>query len=575
MRLTTAIILPSAGLAVLGIVTHLGLLAGARTMDVSAAPASDVSVTPLVGLVAGAIALHGAASVAVLAIVVHRIGLLNRIIETMPSMMTDLLGGGAVPEAGARRDALGAAIRGLARIARSIRLQLDSVDELERLALTDPLTGLPNRRGLLAFVDRANADSATWGDTVRIGVMHIDLDHFKAINDRHGHDAGDNVLREAARRMATAIRDSDILARVGGDEFVIVAPGIAALGDLDRLARRIREQIGRPLYYGEKVCTVSASIGIALGGRRTPAIDAKRLLINADMALIKAKAEGRNRSVVYTAALASETTARERHVDALSDGIARRAFVPLFTPVHDLRNGSIESLSLEVLWQRDPEDAIVQQDFAAHADEAGLSDDIFHTVWMRGLATLGAWRHQHGSLPRVVLRPSPLQLVAPEFRDRLSWMLDGHGLEPQNMALAVREGEICGRHADAVTRTLAGLSGAGYQIRLTKFGEAGAMLGTADRAGATALVCNAHDLLGKGPQPHAFLRGLPALGRSLGIPVVAEGVDTAPHSADLVQAGVVLQAGPRFGPPATVDNVHSLLSRPPIGTAGHIRELGA
>src|SRR5690606_13510105 len=162
-----------------------------------------------------------------------------------------------------RRDEFGAMVRELRLMADRMREMELSRAEMERMALTDPLTGLPNRRGLHDFLARhgrwrSDAD----GDP--IAVMTIDLDHFKTINDANGHEAGDFVLREATRRMSLVIRDSDILARVGGDEFVIIAQGVNSIAALERLAERVVRQFDAPIVFGDRWFPVSASIGAVL-----------------------------------------------------------------------------------------------------------------------------------------------------------------------------------------------------------------------------------------------------------------------------------------------------------------------
>jgi diguanylate cyclase (GGDEF)-like protein len=176
---------------------------------------------------------------------------------------------------------------------RRLSLKLEGArSAAEKRALTDPLTGLRNRRGLEEALDRLVASGQ------RFGVMRLDLDRFKAVNDTLGHAAGDAVLGAVARAIAAEVREEDIAARVGGDEFVLIFPGLTDTARLERLARRIIARIEEPMAFGAEVCQVSASAGIAvsLSCRRT---DSARILEEADQALYAAKRAGRGRAVVH------------------------------------------------------------------------------------------------------------------------------------------------------------------------------------------------------------------------------------------------------------------------------------
>ncbi|MEL7154288.1 MAG: EAL domain-containing protein, partial [Pseudomonadota bacterium] len=433
-------------------------------------------------------------------------------------------------------------------MAQKLRARLSENEKIERMAFTDPLTGLPNRRGLLAFLDMLAERTEDSGDDSKMGLVHIDLDHFKTINDTMGHDAGDTVLREATKRMSTAIRDSDLLARLGGDEFLVVATGIEHEGDLTRIADRLTDQFKSPIMYRERVCHVGVSMGLVLGGQRGRVRDPKRLLINADMALFRAKSQGRGQYAIFTSAMADEARQRNERSIALGKALQDDAFRPWFQPMLDLKDQSVTGLELLCRWHDEERGLVMPDGFIEDAEANSLMEEIGLRVLEHAISALQEWRLSGATVPTIHLNLSRTQLLSSSFVDRLSWTLDEANLPPGQFAIEIDERDCSERGSEVVFANTRRMRNLGLKAVLDNFGAEQANLTILARLGARMVKCNAamFERLLRDQSASEKVHSLAALENAadaFGILTGAKGVETLEQSDLLMAAGIHVQQG--------------------------------
>ncbi|MEL7470926.1 MAG: EAL domain-containing protein [Pseudomonadota bacterium] len=439
-------------------------------------------------------------------------------------------------------------------LALNIRERLLENEKIERMAFTDSLTGLPNRRGLLAFLDLLANKDHVWEDDGKIGLIHIDLDHFKAVNDTLGHDAGDFVLREATRRMSTAIRDSDLLARLGGDEFLIVATGIEYEADMTRIAERLITQFEAPITYGDRICRVGVSMGMVLGGQRGRVRDPKRLLINADTALFRAKSLGRGRFAIFNSDMAEEARRRNERAIALGNAIHSESFFPWFQPIVDCRTGETIGLELLARWHDAERGIVMPQDFMQDAEANSLMEDVGLQVLHRALEAIRNWHRASMPVPVLHLNLSRTQLLSGSFVDRLSWMLDDNNIAPERVAAEISEADCAFRGSDVAISNLGRLAHLGVGVVLDDFGARDGALRNISRVGAGTIKFNVPDLSNVAVGRREALMTVDVMSSlqrgasSAGLMVCAKGVESAATSTLLSDAGVWVQQGDYHAP---------------------------
>lgn len=455
--------------------------------------------------------------------------------------------------AGDPSDPVNALTREFEPFAKKVREKLRENEKVERLAFTDSLTGLPNRRGLLAFLDGLAEKDEIWKDDQKIGLIHLDLDHFKTINDTMGHDAGDMVLREATKRMSTGIRDSDLLARLGGDEFLVVATGLECEADLTIIADRLLAQFEAPMTYLHRVCHVGISMGLVLGGQRGRVRDPKRLLISADMALFRAKSEGRSRYAVFTSAMAEEARRQNERSIALSDALHCDAFRPWFQPMIDLHTNRVVGLELLARWHDPVRGVLMPNEFIEDAESISLMEEIGFQVLDRTLDSLRKWRAAALQVPTIHLNLSRTQLLSSSFVDRFSWALDEANVAPGDFAVEVDERDCGTRGSEVAIANVGRLRAMGVEIVLDNFGADHAALSNIRPLGARCVKCSPETLTKVfGEQSrNAQIRVLSALqagAEALGIVIRGNGVETSDQSTVFSEANILIQQGDHLAP---------------------------
>ncbi|HVM09767.1 MAG TPA: EAL domain-containing protein [Acidimicrobiales bacterium] len=425
-------------------------------------------------------------------------------------------------------------------------------------ATHDPLTGLPNRSILFEHLEEVL--SARRGDD-GIAVLFIDLDRFKAVNDSLGHDIGDRVLVAVARRLRSAVRPVDLVARLAGDEFVVVCSGLHGEVDAIGLADRISHEVSSPIALPGRDVIVTASIGIAQTGDAD--LTADQLLRDADMAMYRAKERGSDRIEVFGGSLRSAVRARLDLEHALRQAIMREEFRIVYQPVVDLSDGRPQSLEALVRWEHAGR-LISPADFIPVAEETGLIVPIGGWVLREACEQVAHWRRISPLLAGigVAVNVSMRQFADEAFVGVVAETLDATGLEPAALSLEVTESMLLD-DVDHGIRTLRDLKDLGVRLAIDDFGTGYSSLAYLRRFPVDILKIDRSfvEHLGSEPEEGAVLAAIVALGNALGLGVVAEGVETGLQVDELRRLGIEGAQGYYFARPARADEARPWVER--------------
>ncbi len=411
--------------------------------------------------------------------------------------------------------------------------------EIDRLAYFDPLTGLPNRR---LFSDRARQ---TLQMAVRIhaggALLLLDIDRFKTTNDSLGHTAGDEVLRETARRLQHEIGDSATIARLGGDEFAAVLPRCSPVEAM-HAAERLRHALAAPLRIAGMQIEVSTSIGISVFPQDGTDLD--RLLKNAEMAMYEAKRAGRAASRFFTTGMNDVIASRMQMESALRQALAARGLALHYQPKMHLDGSGCAGVEALVRWT-DPELGAVPPDrFIALAEECGLIGAIDAWVLETACAQLAAWQRAGVPVPSVSVNVSPLRFHSDDVPAHVRRLLSLHDLKPSALMLEVTERVMLSD--DERTRVdLRTLHEMGVRLSVDDFGTGFSSLGYLKRLPVSELkldksfVCD----LERDASDRALATAVIGIGKALGLQVVAEGVETPGQRELLIRAGCTVAQG--------------------------------
>ncbi|MFC6441590.1 EAL domain-containing protein [Bowmanella sp. JS7-9] len=428
--------------------------------------------------------------------------------------------------------------------------------ELETLANYDSLTGLPNRNLILDRIQHA-IEHATRRNQ-RLAALFIDLDRFKQVNDSLGHDAGDFLLLEIARRLKGALRVDDTVGRLAGDEFIVL---IEELGDADHLkslAQKITEEVDRPVDINGNQVSVSASVGIAMypDHANTPA----ELIKAADIAMYHSKSAGRNRFCFFTSEMNEEARVRLELESKLKQALSLQQFVNFYQPIVDIDSGKTVGLELLLRWHLDGE-TISPVRFIPMAEELGLIVPLTFAAIKRGLVDLAQWRQQ-GFTPYLSVNLSALHLEKGINPAEFDQLLAEHGLTPECLRLEITESALMKDHSQAQV-SMEALYDAGYRFSLDDFGTGYSSLRylkefpidtvKIDRSFVSDIGVDASD--------ESIIRTTLLLAESLDMSCVAEGVETLEQVAFFKVNHCPYMQGYLFSKPVPEMDVLALLGR--------------
>ena len=537
------------------LVGHAEAEASALDRQIAEASAGRIRVDLVVGL--GRALEHVAATPSALAIVQTpeiegARAALAELKRARPALPVVLLTGSDANEAAVAavragaEDCLSLAQANGATLVRAILCALERTSHaaaLRAAAVTDPLTGLPNRHALRTCIDHALARARRTSRA--LALLFVDLDGFKDINDSHGHDCGDRVLAEMARRFGQRTRDMDTVARLGGDEFVIVMEDLDDARFAATLAGKMLAAAAEPLVVDGRTMRLTASVGVSLFP--DDGVDAATLMRHADMAMYAAKAAGKNRVCYYAPAMNVHTREREALELALAGALERGELELHYQPVWQASRKRISSCEALLRWRRPGRGFVPPGEVVTLAEDTGLIVPMGR--W--ALATAGAqarrMRDAGFDVP-VAVNLSRRQLIEPSLVDDVRAVLHAEALRPGALQVEISEAVLVDDDS-RVTTALAALDALGIALVVHNFGTGTSSLSGLQRLPVRRVKIDG-ELVRHAPGAEAseeMVRAVLALGRTLGVQVMAEGVETERQASFLLAHGCDEMQGYFYG----------------------------
>jgi diguanylate cyclase (GGDEF)-like protein/PAS domain S-box-containing protein len=429
--------------------------------------------------------------------------------------------------------------------------------KLERIAHYDMLTNLPNR---VLLADRLNhAIVQCQRRNQSLAVAFMDLDGFKAVNDTHGHNVGDELLIAVSQRMKAALREGDTLARIGGDEFIAVMVDLEKTEDTVPVLERLIKSAAAPVTLGNAVLQVSASIGVAF--YPLDGIDSDLLIRRADQAMYAAKLAGKNRYHEFDIAQDNTIKTRLQSIDDIRSALHRREFVLHYQPKVNMHTGEVIGVEALIRWQHPVSGLIPSIEFLPVIEGQAISLEIGEWVIGNVLSQISQWQNLGVNLP-ISVNISAYQLQQNDFSTRLSAFLEAHpDVNPQRLELEILETSVLS-DIGRVSATMNVCHEAGVRFALDNFGTGYSSLNhlrhlpaqmiKIDQSFVRNMLDDADDL--------AIVEGVIGLTKAFRRDVIAEGVETIAHGIALLQLGCKLAQGYGIARPMPADDIPEWVS---------------
>ena len=457
-------------------------------------------------------------------------------------------------------DASGKYLGALALVS-DITAQRAASERIWRQANFDQLTGLPNRH---MFLDRLQHEAAhAKREGACLALLFIDLDHFKQVNDSLGHEKGDMLLRQAARRISERVRATDTVARLGGDEFTVILAGVGQLGGIERVLQELTAALALPFVLDGDTAQVSASVGVALYPADAESSDA--LLRHADQAMYAAKSAGRNGYSYFTPALQQAAELRRSTVREMRLALAQDQFEVHYQPIIRLCDGSIERAEALLRWRHPQRGLLAPADFIGFAEANGLIIDIGEWVFRQVVRQARQWQDEHGTAFQISINKSAVEFRcdAALYQDWGGY-LARQGLAPGAIVIETTEAVLLDEARQVVDR-LRQFRAMGLALALDDFGSGQVSLACIQKADIDFLKIDRSLIgeLGSDGAGQGLCEAIIALAQRLGLKVVAEGVETASQRDLLRAAGCDYAQGYFFSRALPVGQMDRLLASQP------------
>ncbi len=441
-------------------------------------------------------------------------------------------------------------------ILRDISERIAFERQLSHLATHDSLTGLPNRDLFGSRLERALSDPDHRAAT--IAVLFVDLDRFKVVNDSWGHKSGDKLLRQVATRLSGAVREADVIARFGGDEFVLLLTELSDTAEARVVGHRILAALKQPFVVGSNATYVTASVGIAMMGDREAT--AENLVSDADVAMYRAKQRGRNRVEVFDGNMRSWVESRHELDTELRKAIDGGELDVAYQPIVDVKTGEYVAVEALSRWTHPELGVVAPTDFISVAEETGLIVDLGRYVFETVCRQLAGWQTEHLQPIPASVNLSARELVQPDCVDAMRSAIRASGVDPTMLTVEVTESMFLSDPERAI-HNLNLIRALGIKIALDDFGTGYSSLTylrqlpidivKIDRAFMREVVEETHD--------RSIVAMVLALGESMGIRVIAEGVENEEQRQALLELGVEWAQGYLFAQAQTAERAEAML----------------
>jgi diguanylate cyclase (GGDEF)-like protein/PAS domain S-box-containing protein len=446
-------------------------------------------------------------------------------------------------------------VTGFMSLMTDISARKQSERRLQQLALSDPLTGLANRNLIIQRIDAAVAGIGD--DDAGVAVLLLDLDGFKSVNDSFGHAVGDELLLAVARRLRSCLRDGDVAARLGGDEFAMLLDAVGPAESVE-VAQRVVDALSSPFSLRRAQVVVTASIGVVHASKELSTQD---LLRDADVAMYQAKAEGKNRLVVFEPSMQERVVTQLQLESELRAAIELGEFELYYQPYVDLESRTVVGLEALVRWHHPTRGLLLPAEFIPTAEETGLIVPLGRWIIARACAQAAVWRADAPDRPlSISVNLSPRQLHDPELLTLASQVLADSGLPPGVLTIEITENLLLG-DAELAGRRLAELRALGVQVAVDDFGTGYSSLAYLRRYPVDVLKIDRSfvDPMTDGPRQAALVRSIVDLASALEVDTVAEGVERSEQASALSGLGCRVAQGFYFARPQPADVISVLL----------------
>jgi diguanylate cyclase (GGDEF)-like protein len=435
-----------------------------------------------------------------------------------------------------------------------MKARISAESEARELARHDPLTGLPNRR---FFEERLEECLGIASASHQVAILMLDLDGFKAVNDTHGHAAGDKSLCEFARRVSVIVRADAFLARVGGDEFTIIMPKIVSLDDPTHLARRIAAAVAEPFEIENLTIEFGVGIGIAIAPN--DGVQADELVRRADRALYRAKAAGRSCVRFFEPEMDTHVEQRLRIERDLRSAIASDRIVPHYQPLVSLDGNRIIGFEALARWQNGDLGLVPPDHFIPIAEETGLINPLGDQLFRRACLDANAWP----STFVLAFNVSPVQLRDPTLGLRLLSILGQTGFSPRRLEIEITESALV-ENVGVARTVIDELRQAGVRIALDDFGTGYATLSQLLSFHLDKIKIDRSfvSLLANSQNSQEIVRAILGLAKGLGLTTTAEGIEDAGQLAYLKANGCTEGQGYLFSKAVPAVDIPALINRP-------------
>ena len=449
------------------------------------------------------------------------------------------------------------ALEAIGSLFAQVQARVQAEEQLRHLAEHDDLTGLHNRRALMAHLEGRMAP----GRPGPVSALYLDLDRLKTINDYLGHSAGDWFLRVLAERLQKATETTSLIARLGGDEFVVVPTSSLSAAEAEQFAEELLTVLSERVVLDGELLTRTVSIGIAQGepGRDTTS----ELLRRADLAVLSAKASGGNRIALYSDEMSLDTEFRTDIELHLASVIESGALFLRYLPEVDMRTGEVLAAEALVRWEHPTRGLISPASFIAVAESINLAGELGRWVMRTACAEFASLRAK-GIGTNAILRinVSPVQLVTDGFADLVAATMSEFGIARGSICLEITESVVV-QDIETTSITLAGLKEAGVQIAIDDFGTGYSVLSHLKSLPVDVLKIDRSFVtdLGTNPDDLAIVRAIIALAEAFGLQIVAEGVESEIAAVTLLRHGCSRAQGFLLSPPISAQELGELLAR--------------
>ncbi len=444
-------------------------------------------------------------------------------------------------------------------LGRSLEQREELEVQLRYQTLHDPLTGLAN---LNLFNDRLDHAIGRLGRTGgAVGVLFLDIDDFKVVNDTLGHDAGDRVLVALGQRMRSVLRGTDVAARIGGDEFAILLDSMTAPEDAARAARRLLDAMDGPFAIGGKTIHVHGSVGVA--STEDPATLGQDLLREADTAMYAAKHDGKHRFVLYEPTMQDELFGELRLLAQLQAGIDRGEFRAFYQPVVRLPGGEITGAEALIRWDHPDRGLILPGRFLPVAERAGTIFELDRWMLKEACRQAAGWKELAGGRPfQVSINVSAESLQRADIVDAVSYAVASSRVDPHDVVLEITESVLV-RDIDDTIRQLGALKNLGVDIAIDDFGTGYSSLEHLRSFPVDVLKIDKAfvDSVARGPEDAGFAKAIIMLADQLHLRTIAEGVETEEQAATLASLGAGGAQGWLYSKAVPSDEMREFIQR--------------